>query len=36
MIKSLEYIKQAKAMHNEELKEMYLKGIQNYDPTFKK
>ena len=23
--------KQAKAMHNEELKEMYLKGIQNYD-----
>jgi hypothetical protein len=28
--------KQAKAMHNEELKEMYLKGIQNYDPTFKK
>ena len=26
---------QAKAMHNTEMKEMYLKGIENYDPTFK-
>ena len=28
-------IEQAKAMHNKEMKEMYLKGIENYDPTFK-
>lgn len=27
---------QAKAMHNEEMKEMYLKGIENYDPEFKR
>lgn len=25
---------QAKAMHKEEMKEMYLKGIKNYDPKF--
>lgn len=28
-------IKQAKEMEKEQLKEMYLKGIKNYDPTFK-
>ena len=27
---------QAKAMEKEQMKEMYLKGIENYDPTFKK
>jgi hypothetical protein len=27
---------QAKAMEKEEMKEMYLKGIENYDPTFKR
>ena len=27
-------IEQAKAMHKEEMKEMYLKGIKNYDPKF--
>ena len=26
----------AKQMEKEQLKEMYLKGIENYDPTFKK
>lgn len=26
----------AKEMENEQLKEMYLKGIENYDPTFKR
>lgn len=26
---------EAKAMEREQLKEMYLKGIENYDPTFK-
>ena len=25
----------AKAMEKEQMKEMYLKGIANYDPTFK-
>jgi len=30
-----EYIKQAKEMEKQQLKEMYLKGIKNYDPTFK-
>ena len=25
---------QAKQMHKEEMKEMYLKGIKNYDPKF--
>ena len=29
-------IEQAKAMHNKEMKEMYLKGIENYDPTFQR
>jgi hypothetical protein len=28
--------KQAKAMEQQQLKEMYLKGIENYDPTFKR
>ena len=27
---------EAKAMEHEQLKEMYLKGIENYDPTFKR
>jgi len=27
---------EAKAMENEQLREMYLKGIENYDPTFKR
>ena len=31
-----ELIDQAKAMESEQLKEMYLKGIENYDPTFKR
>ena len=26
---------QAKEMEKQQLKEMYLKGIENYDPTFK-
>jgi hypothetical protein len=26
----------AKEMHKQEMKEMYLKGIENYDPTFKR
>jgi hypothetical protein len=26
---------QAKEMEEKQLKEMYLKGIENYDPTFK-
>jgi hypothetical protein len=30
-----ELIEQAKEMENQQLKEMYLKGIENYDPTFK-
>ena len=25
-----------KRMEKEEMKEMYLKGIENYDPTFKR
>lgn len=29
-------IEQAKAMEKEQMKEMYLKGIENYDPTFKR
>jgi hypothetical protein len=32
----LESYKQAKEMHKQEMKEMYLKGIENYDPTFKR
>ena len=31
-----EFLQQAKAMHKEEMKEMYLKGIENYDTTFKR
>ena len=31
-----EEIEQAKAMEKEQMKEMYLKGIENYDPTFKR
>jgi flagellar assembly factor FliW len=27
---------QAKQMEKEQMKEMYLKGIENYDPTFKR
>ncbi len=29
------FFEQAKEMENKQLKEMYLKGIENYDPTFK-
>jgi len=29
-------IEQAKEMEKQQMKEMYLKGIENYDPTFKK
>jgi hypothetical protein len=32
----LNEIEEAKAMEKEKMKEMYLKGIENYDPTFKK
>lgn len=28
-------IEQAKEMEKQQMKEMYLKGIENYDPTFK-
>jgi hypothetical protein len=31
-----ETIEQAKAMEREQMKEMYLKGIENYDSTFKR
>ncbi len=31
-----EIAEQAKAMEQQQMKEMYLKGIENYDPTFKK
>lgn len=27
-------LEEHKAMHNEEIKEVYLKGIKNYDPKF--
>jgi len=33
--KKKEVIEQAKAMEQQNIKEMYLKGIENYDPTFK-
>jgi hypothetical protein len=33
---AMELFEQAKELEKEQLKEMYLKGIQNYDPTFKK
>lgn len=29
-------LEEAKVMEKEQLKEMYLKGIENYDPTFKR
>jgi excinuclease UvrABC helicase subunit UvrB len=29
-------IEQAKAMEREQLREIYLKGIENYDSTFKR
>lgn len=29
-------INEAKEMEKQQMKEMYLKGIENYDPTFKK
>ena len=29
-------IKKAKEIEKQQLKEMYLKGIKNYDPTFNK
>ena len=35
-IAMLKIKEQAKAMHKEEMKEMYLKGIENYDTTFKR
>jgi hypothetical protein len=31
-----EEIEQAKLMEKEQMKNMYLKGIENYDPTFKR
>jgi hypothetical protein len=31
-----EIFEQAKQMEREQLQEMYLNGIQNYDPTFKR
>jgi hypothetical protein len=32
---STNILEQAKEMEKEQMKEMYLKGIANYDPTFK-
>jgi hypothetical protein len=32
---SPEKFEQAKEMEKQQMKEMYLKGIENYDPTFK-
>lgn len=29
-------LKQTKELEKNQLKQMYLKGIENYDPTFKK
>ena len=31
----IEAIDQAKIMENQQIKEAYLRGIKNYDPTFK-
>ena len=31
-----EEFEQAKVMEKEQMKNMYLKGIENYDPTFKR
>ena len=30
------FIEEAKEMEKEQLQEKYLKGIENYDPTFKR
>jgi len=30
-----DFIEQAKEMEKQQMREMYLKGIENYDPTFK-
>ena len=30
-----ELLEEAKEMEKQQMKEMYLKGIENYDPTFK-
>jgi hypothetical protein len=35
-IKRKEILEQAKKMESQQMKEMYLKGIENYDPTFKR
>jgi len=35
-LKRGEIIERAKEIEKQQLKEMYLKGIENYDPTFKK
>lgn len=34
-IKRSKIIEQAKEMERQQMKKMYLKGIENYDPTFK-
>ena len=31
-----EILEKGREMEREQLKEMYLKGIENYDPTFKR
>jgi hypothetical protein len=35
-VKYKERVAIAKEMEKQQLKEMYLKGIENYDPTFKR
>jgi hypothetical protein len=35
-IDNYQEFKQAKEMERFQMEEMYLKGIENYDPTFKK
>ena len=35
-IKPQDAFDQAKEMERKQMKEMYLKGIENYDPTFKR
>jgi hypothetical protein len=34
-VQRLAALTKAKEMERQQLKEMYLKGIENYDPTFK-
>ena len=34
--REMELLEQAKEMEKEQMKEKYIKGIENYDPTFKK